>query len=52
MYSKRYLPLATAGGAATSLPFSPFGVVWIVLAAVALIALAGAVRRLVPARQA
>jgi hypothetical protein len=37
---------------AGSLPFTGLGVLWLLLAAVALIALGGAVRRLVPARQA
>lgn len=43
---------AGAAGAASSLPFTGLGLLWLVLAAVALIALGGAVRRLVPARQA
>ena len=42
---------ATAAGA-SALPFTGFGVLWLVLAAVALIALGGAIRRLVPSRQA
>jgi len=46
------LPLASTGAAAGSLPFTGFGVLWMTLAAVALIALGGAIRRLVPARQA
>jgi hypothetical protein len=37
---------------AGSLPFTGLSVLWLLLAAVALIALGGAVRRLVPARQA
>ena len=43
---------AAAGAAGAGLPFTGFGLLWLVLAAVALIALGGAVRRLVPARQA
>ena len=52
MYSASYLPLGAAGGAAASLPFTGFGVFFLVLAAVALLALGGAMRRLAPARQA
>ena len=63
MISPTNLPQAgtLAGGATTAgvsalpvsaLPFTGFGVLWLVLAAVALIALGGAIRRLVPSRQA
>ena len=58
MISPTNLPQAgtLAGGAttagATALPFTGFGVLWLVLVAVALIALGGAIRRLAPSRQA
>ena len=58
MISPTNLPQAgtLAGGAttagATALPFTGFGVLWLMLAAVALIALGGAIRRLAPSRQA
>jgi hypothetical protein len=68
MYSHSHLPLAAAAGSLplvgalasdknpisdpSSLPFTGLNVLWVSLAAVALIALSGALRRLVPMRQA
>jgi hypothetical protein len=51
MYGQAHLPLAGATGVA-ALPFTGINIVWILLAAVALIAAAGALRRLAPMRQA
>jgi hypothetical protein len=48
LYQHAALPFA----AAASLPFTGFGVVWLLLAAVAMLALAGALRRLSPKREA
>lgn len=46
MYQHASLPMAA--GAAATLPFTGLSVIWIVLAGVALLALGGAVRRLLP----
>jgi hypothetical protein len=51
VYQHSALPVA-AGSAAASLPFTGFEPVWMILAGVAIIAVAGAVRRLVPKREA
>jgi hypothetical protein len=51
VYQHSALPVA-AGSAAASLPFTGFEPLWMILAGVAVIAAAGAVRRLVPKREA
>ena len=50
MYQHSALP--AAAGAAASLPFTGFEPLWMFLAGVAAIAVAGAVRRLIPKREA
>jgi hypothetical protein len=50
MYQHSALPVAA--GAAASLPFTGFEPLWMFLAGVAAIAVGGAVRRLIPKREA
>ena len=50
MYQHAALPVAA--GTAAALPFTGFAPLWIFLAGVAVIAVGGAVRRLLPKREA